>query len=112
MPHYPQSNEQVEATNKTLLTALKKMLEWAKRKWVDELSEVLWAYWTTSRRPTEASPFAVTYGMEVIIQIEIGMPTIKTIVQGQRDNDEELVRHLDWVDEIWRNTTIWMASYH
>ena len=38
--------------------------------------------------------------MEVIIQIEIGMPTIKTIVQGQRDNDEELVRHLDWVDEI------------
>ena len=44
MPHYPQSNEQVEATNKTLLTALKKMLEWAKRKWVDELSEVLWAY--------------------------------------------------------------------
>ncbi|RVW87570.1 hypothetical protein CK203_036297 [Vitis vinifera] len=53
-----------------------------------------------SKRPTEASPFAVTYGMEVIIQIEIGMPTIKTIVQGQRDNDEELVRHLDWVDEI------------
>ena len=40
------------------------------------------------------------------------MPTIKTIVQGQRDNDEELVRNLDWVDEIRGNTTIRMASYH
>lgn len=50
--------------------------------------------------------------MKVVIPIEIGMTTIKTIVQDQRDNDEELVRHLDWVDEIRGNTTIWMASYH
>ena len=27
MPRYPQSNEQVEVTNKTLLVVLKKMLE-------------------------------------------------------------------------------------
>ena len=33
-PYYPQSNGKAEATNKTLLTALKKMVERAKGKWV------------------------------------------------------------------------------
>nr|CAN67251.1 hypothetical protein VITISV_026553 [Vitis vinifera] len=36
-PCYPQSNGQAEATNKTLITALKKRLEQAKGKWVEEL---------------------------------------------------------------------------
>ncbi|RVX02377.1 Uncharacterized protein K02A2.6 [Vitis vinifera] len=43
-PRYPQSNGQAEATNKTLITALKKRLEQAKGKWVEELPGVLWAY--------------------------------------------------------------------
>ncbi|RVW33061.1 Pol polyprotein [Vitis vinifera] len=34
-PRYPQSNGQAEATNKTLITALKKRLEQAKGKWVE-----------------------------------------------------------------------------
>ncbi|RVW44895.1 Pol polyprotein [Vitis vinifera] len=37
IPRYPQSNGQAEATNKTLITALKKRLEQAKGKWVEEL---------------------------------------------------------------------------
>ncbi|RVW68796.1 Gag-Pol polyprotein [Vitis vinifera] len=45
-PRYPQSNGQAEATNKTLITALKKRLEQAKGKWVEELPGVLWAYRT------------------------------------------------------------------
>ena len=36
-PCYSQSNGQIEATNKTLLNALKKRLEWVKGKWVDEV---------------------------------------------------------------------------
>ncbi|RVW54009.1 Gag-Pol polyprotein [Vitis vinifera] len=52
-PRYPQSNGQAEATNKTLITALKKRLEQAKGKWVEELPGVLWAYRTTPGRPQE-----------------------------------------------------------
>ena len=59
-PRYPQSNGQAEASNKTLLTALKKRLDSAKGKWVEELPEVLWTYRTTTRRPTGVSPFALT----------------------------------------------------
>ena len=83
---YLQSNRLVEATNKTPLNALKKRLQWAKGKWLDELPKVLWTYRTTSRWPTEATPFALTYGMEVIIPTKISMLTAKKSVQDQRDN--------------------------
>ena len=98
-PHYPQSNEQADATNKTLLNALKKMLKGAKGKLVDELSEVLWAYRTTSKWSMGATPFALAYEMKAIIPTKIDMPTIKTTVQDQRDNDEKLIRQLDWADK-------------
>ena len=77
-PRYPQSNGLTEASNKTLITTLKKRLDSAKGKWVDEIPEVLWAYRTTARKPTGVSPFAVTYGMEAIIPTKIGIPTIWT----------------------------------
>ncbi|RVW20112.1 hypothetical protein CK203_115703 [Vitis vinifera] len=59
-----------------MLNSLNKQLEVAKGKWVDELPSILWVYRTTSRRPTRVTPFALTYGMEVVIPIEIGLPTL------------------------------------
>ena len=73
---YPQSNGQAEASNKTLLSTLKKRLHSTKGKWVEELLGVLWAYRTTSQKPTVISLFALTYGIEAIIPIEIRMPTV------------------------------------
>ncbi|RVW67691.1 hypothetical protein CK203_064121 [Vitis vinifera] len=77
-PRCPQSIGQAEATNKTLITVLKKRLEQAKGKWVEELPGVLWAYRTTLGRPTGNTLFALTYGMDTIIPTEIGLPTIRT----------------------------------
>ena len=68
---------QAEATNKTLITALKKRLEQAKGKWVEELLDVLWAYRTTTGQPTGNTPFALAYDMDAIIPIEISLPTIR-----------------------------------
>nr|CAN66079.1 hypothetical protein VITISV_018658 [Vitis vinifera] len=79
---------------------------------VDELPKVLWAYRTTSRRPIGATSFAFDYGMEVIIPTEIGMPIVKIAVQDQKNNDEELIRQLDWADKMWGDVTIRMTSYH
>ena len=50
--------------------------------------------------------------MEVIILTKIGMPTTKTIVQDQMDNDEELIRQLDWADKLREDAAIRIASYH
>ena len=99
-PRYPQSNGQVEATNKTLITALKKQLEQAKGKWVEELPGVLWAYRTTLGRPTGNTPFAFAYGMDAIIPTEIGLPTIRTEAGPQDDANAEVGRNLDWADKV------------
>ena len=93
MPRYSQSNGQVEITNKTLLTTLKKMLEQAKEKWVKELSDVLCAYRTTLGQPTGNTPFALAYNIDVVIPTKIGLPTIQTIVRGQNDESMELGRN-------------------
>ena len=74
-PWYPQSNGQSEAMNKTLISTLKKRLEKAKEKWVKELPGVLWAYWTTPRRPTRNTPFTLAYGIDAVNLTKIGMPT-------------------------------------
>ena len=41
-PFYPQGNDQAESFDKTLLDRIKKCLERAKWKWVEELPSVLW----------------------------------------------------------------------
>ena len=56
-PTYPQGNEQVEAVNKVIVSGLKKKLNDAKGKWVEELPHVLWMYRTTPRRSIGETPF-------------------------------------------------------
>ena len=60
-PVYPQGNGQAEATNKVIVARLKKMLDDAKGKLVDELPHMLWTYRTTPRRLTRETPFSMTY---------------------------------------------------
>ncbi|XP_034673387.1 uncharacterized protein LOC117904737 [Vitis riparia] len=110
-PRYPQSNGKAEATNKTLITALKKRREQAKGKWVEKLPGVLWAYRTTPGRPTGNTPFALTYGMDAVIPIEIGLPTIRTEARRQDDANAELGINLDWADEVRESASIRMADY-
>ena len=43
-PAYPQGNGQAEAVNKVIVNGLKKRLDDAKRKGVEELPHVLWTY--------------------------------------------------------------------
>ena len=77
---------------------------------MDELPEVLWAYRTIACKPTSISPFATTYGMEAIILIEIGMPTINTDVPEQ-GNVDLMIKDLDTVDELRESAAIRIASY-
>ena len=86
-------------SNKTLLSALKKRLRLANGKWVEELPGVLWAYRTTSRKPTGISPFVLTYGMEAVIPTEIGMPTIRAEIL-EKENAEAIAKDLDTTDEF------------
>ncbi|KAI8022489.1 hypothetical protein LOK49_LG03G00891, partial [Camellia lanceoleosa] len=61
---WPFAQWSAKASNKTILDGIKKRLKVAKGKWVEELSNVLWAYWTTLRRSTRKSLFVMAYGTE------------------------------------------------
>ncbi|KAG7588679.1 Ribonuclease H domain [Arabidopsis suecica] len=74
---YPQGNGQAEASNKTILSNLKKHLSARKGGWYDELQPVLWAYRTTPRRATGETPFSLVYGMEAVVQAELNVPGLR-----------------------------------
>ena len=109
-PQYPQSNNQAEASNKTLLSSLKKRLHSTKRKWVDELPGVLAAYRITSWKPTEVSPFTLTYGMEAIIPIEIEMPIVRVEILKEA-NAKAIAKDLNTTNKFREATIMRIASY-
>ena len=109
-PQYPQSNDRVEASNKTLQSALKKRLHSAKGKWVEEFLGVLWASRTTSQKPTGISLFSLMYGMEAIIPIGIGMPTIRIEIPGKA-NAKAIAKDLDTTGELQEAAAVRIALY-
>ena len=62
---------------------LKKRLDDAKGKWVEELSHVLWRYQTTPYRSTGETPFSMTYKAETMIPLKTGFPTLRTSSFGE-----------------------------
>ena len=76
-PAHPQTNGQVEAVNKIIKHFLKTRLEGRKGAWTEQLSEVLWAYRTTHKTSIGETPFALTFGTEAIVPVEIGMPSLE-----------------------------------
>ena len=96
---YPQGNGQAEAINKVIVNGLKKRLDDAKGRWVEELPHVLWTYRTTPRRLIGETPFAMTYGAEAIIPLEANFPTLRMSSFTPSSNDELLGMSLDLIDE-------------
>ena len=110
-PVYPQGNEQVEAINKVIVNGLKKRLDKAKGRWVEELSYVLWTYRTTPRRPTGETPFSMTYGFEAMIPLETGFPKLRTSLFTPDNNDRLLEKSLDLVEERREAAIVQQAYY-
>ena len=110
-PRYPQGNGQAEASNKVILDCLKKRLEGAEGKWVDELPGVLWAYRTTKRRSTGETPFSLAYGTEAIIPPHITVPSINLEVGSVDQNSKQMRLNLDLLEGEREKTIIRVASY-
>ncbi|RVX09468.1 hypothetical protein CK203_015471 [Vitis vinifera] len=109
-PGYPQSNGQAEATNKTLITALRKGLNKPKG---NESRSYLASYGLPNytRTANRNTPFALAYGMDAVIPTEVGLPTVRTDATNQDDANAELRRNLDWADEVRESAAIWMTYY-
>lgn len=97
---YPQANDQVKVSNRTILQGLKKRIDEITHCWVDELPNVLWSYRTTLRSTTGVSPFRMAYGVEAVSPVEISL-TIATIVHFNPEaSNQGLLLHNDLLEEV------------
>ncbi|XP_028114984.1 uncharacterized protein K02A2.6-like [Camellia sinensis] len=107
-PYYPQRNGQAEAANKTLIRILSKMMDEARGIWSEQLPVAFWAYRMSKRRLTQATPFSLVYGSEIVLLVELAarMAMSAHLVPDSRKNDIEAAEEIrDWASRA-------MEKYH
>ena len=90
---------------------MKKRLEEAKGRWPEELPNVLWSYRTTARTSTGHTPFALAYGCEAMLPVEVEVPTRRRETYDQDVNRGLLEESLDLIEEKRRNSQIINVAY-
>ena len=110
-PAYPQGNGQAKVINKVIVNELKKRLDDAKGRWVKELSHVLWTYRTTPRKSTRETSFSMTYGVEVVIPLEIDFLMLMTSSFNLSSNNKLLEKSLDFIEERKESEKVQLAHY-
>ncbi|GJX08528.1 reverse transcriptase domain-containing protein [Tanacetum coccineum] len=103
---HPQTNGLVERANRSLREGIKARLEARSKNWMEEISHVLWAHRTMIKSSNGDTPFSLTYKTEVVIPVEIGMPTLRTAEVDVVRNDETLEVNLDLLEERREQTAI------
>ena len=78
---------------------------------MEELPHVLWTYRTTPRRSIGETPFSMTYRDEAVIPLESGFPMTRTSSFNPKDNDGQLARGLDLIEEKRENAMVQLAHY-
>ncbi|KAL0416135.1 UNVERIFIED_CONTAM: hypothetical protein Slati_3445400 [Sesamum latifolium] len=108
---HPQSNGQVEVTNRILVQGIKRRLERVGGNWTEELTSVLWAYRTTPKGSTGESPFSLVYGTEAIIPAELGIPFHRVMHFSEECNNDLLKESLDLIEELREKAFICIQRY-
>eukprot|EP00253_Pinus_taeda_P020271 PITA_20271 len=87
-PYHPQSNGQVESTNKVIEAILTKKIKENRRDWFQKLPEALWAYRTTWKNTTGFSPYELVFGKNVVFPLEFEIKTLRTALAVNLDLTE------------------------
>lgn len=84
--------------NKIIKHTLETRLEELKKIWADELPDVMWSYRITHRTSTSEKPFALAYGAEAMIPIELS-PKHRVLNFREQPNEEAMAAELNFLDE-------------
>ncbi|XP_063943205.1 uncharacterized protein LOC135150603 [Daucus carota subsp. sativus] len=77
-----------------------KRVEKAQGSWADEILPILWAYRTTCKVSTGATPFQLAYGAEAVVPLEITHTSSRVQQYEPEANEEGMRLALDMIDEI------------
>ena len=72
---------------------------------------MLWAYRTTQRLPTGETPFALAFGTEAVIPIELKLPSVRVMAFDEHQNSQGLKANLDLLEEKREVAQVRMAVY-
>ncbi|KAM2246584.1 hypothetical protein ACFXTI_007389 [Malus domestica] len=100
--YYAPANGLAEAFNKTLCNLLKKVIGRTKKDWYERIGEALWAYRTTYKTPTQATPYSLVYGVKAVLPLESQIPSLRMAIQeGLTDEENAKLRlqELEALDE-------------
>jgi len=95
---HPRTNSQVEHANGRILQGLKpriyNRLKKFGKKWVEELSSVLWSLRTTPSRATKYTPFFMVCGSGAVLptDLEYGSPRLKVYNESRQIRRPEKMR--------------------
>ncbi|RVW66471.1 hypothetical protein CK203_065758 [Vitis vinifera] len=82
-----ETNGAVEAVNKNIKRILRKMAE-TSRDWSEKLPFALWAYRTSFRNSTGATPYSLVYGMEAVCQSRQRWAQLRVALEQQISDTE------------------------
>ncbi|XP_074378020.1 uncharacterized protein LOC141719540 [Apium graveolens] len=97
---HPQANGQAEVANRIIINGLKKGVERSRNTWMDELLHILGAYRTTYKVTTEATPFMLSYGAEVVVPLGITQSSSRVEAYEPETNEKGMRLSIDLIDEV------------
>ena len=86
-PYRPKMNGIVEASNKNIKKIIHKMVVTYK-DWHEMLPFIFHVYPTTVRTSTGATLNFLVYGMEVVIPLEVEIPSLRVLIDSELEDTE------------------------
>lgn len=78
------------------------------------MNPTLWAYRTSIRTPTGATPYSLVYGVEAILPLEVEIPSLRVSLQPLTDDETHRVsqlHQLEMLDEKRQTTLTHLQAY-
>ncbi|KAK2979952.1 hypothetical protein RJ640_017967 [Escallonia rubra] len=99
---FDDANGQAEVTNKSIKHIMERAIEDSPNDWHRLLSEVLWAFRTSPRSSTGITPYALTYGYDPVLPMEITVKSFRVAMQNSlpvTEYNEAMAIELEELDD-------------